>query len=119
MVIIESHNSLIKYYPTCLYAWKLDLGRNHRFDPTISLEFTPFTKFDPSSHRIIPSFYCRVHLVDQLEAASTDFINSLSESFEVSYNKDILSVFPKLGVVTWKLQNYVERLCKDFHRDTT
>ena len=98
---IESHSDLIKYYPSCRHAWLLDLGRNKQFNPTFHLEFTPFTRLDPVSHRIIPSFRFQVRLDDPLEIASVDFIQSLSKSFQISLNDAVLQVFPESNVAEW------------------
>ena len=101
--IIEPKEQLIKLYNTCSSAWSLDLGRNQQLNPVLYLEFTPYTRLDPASHRIIPSFKFRVKLDDPLEVASVDFIKSLTNSFEVSLNDAILQVHPLINVVNWKL----------------
>ena len=109
MSIIEPQQSLIKFYHPCSNAWSLDLGRNKHFNPVLRLDFTPFTRLDPVSHRIIPSFKFKVKLDDPLEIASLDFINSLAESFEISLNSTVLQVHPLINVVKWKFSRDTNR----------
>ena len=107
--IIEPQNSLIKLYHSCSNAWSLDLGRNNQYNPVLRLDFTPFTRLDPVSHRIIPSFKFIVKLDDPLEIASLDFINSLADSFEISLNSTVLQVQPLINVAKWKFSQDTNR----------
>ena len=107
--IIEPQNSLIKLYHSCSNAWSLDLGRNNQYNPVLRLDFTPFTRLDPVSHRIIPSFKFIVKLDDPLEIASLDFINSLADSFEISLNSTVLQVHPLINVAKWKFSQDTNR----------
>jgi len=61
------------------------------------------------SHRIIPSFRFKVKLVDPLEIASIDFINSLSDSFQISLNDAVLQVHPLINVAKWKFSQDTNR----------